>query len=212
MSQQTKIPQQPADVLRPSESALLLWDLQNGLAGHATNIAELRPKWHELLAQAKASGVLVLRSKHVAPPMRVMRETEVWRIMRRQGVQRFEDLRPYMQAGCDDGLFLEGFEPGPDEIVIEKSTPSLFVGTAADDRLRGANIRSLVLAGVTTDIGIEFTARHALALGYFPIVVTDGVGSYSQEAQERGLACVRSFAMIETAAGVIRAWKEGAGS
>jgi nicotinamidase-related amidase len=205
----TEIPERASDVLRPSESALLLWDLQNGLGGHATDLAGLRPKWKDLLARAKASGVLVLRSKHVAPPMRVMRETEVWRIMRRQGVRNASELRPYMQPGTEDARFLDGFEPGPDEIVIEKSTPSLFIGTAADDRLRGAHIRSLVLAGVATDIGIEFTARHALALGYYPIVVTDAVGSYSQEAQERGLACVSSFAMVETTEGIVRAWSEG---
>lgn len=205
------IPERAQQVLRPAETALLLWDLQNGLGGHAINLAELRVKWRELRAGARANGVLVLRSRHVAPPMKVMRETEIWRIMRRQGVRHPDDLQPYMQSGSRDVEFLEGFEPAPDEVVIEKSTPSLFIGTPADDRLRAANIRSLVLAGVATDIGIEFTSRHALALGYYPVIASDAVGSYSAEAQERGLACVRSFALVETTAAIVSAWNERRG-
>ena len=204
------LPRGSADLLDPRSSALLLWDLQNGLGGRAVDLERLRACWKELRDAARAAGVLIVRSKHVAPPLDVMDDTELWRIMRKQGVHRLEDLRPYMVRGSADVEFLDGFEPGDDELVIEKTTPSLFVGTPAAAWLRACGIRSIVLAGVATDIGIEFTARHAAALGFFALVVEDAVGAYTLEAQARGLACVRSFALAESTANIVAGWATAA--
>ena len=200
------LPTEPSDLLRPETCALLLWDLQNGLGGHAMDQERLRARWTELRDAARAAGVLIVRSRHIAPPIELMDDTEMWRIMRKQGVSRQEELQPYMRRGSDDVAFIEGFEPGDDELVIEKSTPSLFVGTAAEARLRGGGIRSIVFAGVATDIGIEFTARHASALGFFPLIADDAVGAYTEAAQARGLACVHSFALATTTDVITAAW------
>lgn len=200
------LPERASDLLDPRSCALLLWDLQHGLGGNALHLDGLKENWGALRDAARAAGVMIMRSRHVAPPLSAMDDTELWRIMRKQGVTNSADLQPYMVRGSHDVEFIDGFEPSDDEIVIEKSTPSLFVGTAAEARLRGAGVRTLVLAGVATDIGIEFTARHASALGVFPLNVDDAVGSYTDEAQERGLACLHSFALSTTTAEVVGAW------
>ena len=205
------LPRQGRDLLDPRACALLLWDLQHGLAGQAPDLERLRARWKELRDAARLAGVLIVRSKHVAPPLDLMDDTELWRIMRKQGVDRREDLRPYMRRGSRDVEFLEGFEPGDDELVIEKATPSLFVGTPAAARLRARGIRSVVLAGVATDIGIEFTARHASALGFFPVIAEDAVGAYTEEAQARGLACVRAFALSEATETIVVHWASAGG-
>ena len=44
-----------------------------------------------------------------------------------------------------------------------------------------------MLAGVATDIGIEFTARHALASGYYSVIVEDATGAYSDDAHARSI-------------------------
>ncbi len=203
------LPRDGTDLLDPSRCALLLWDLQNGLGGHAYDLARLTERWKELHDTARDAGVLIVRSKHVAPPLELMDDTEVWRIMRKQGVERVEDLRPYMVRGTDDVAFIEGFDPDAAELVVEKSTPSLFVGTAAEARIRASGARCLVLAGVATDIGIEFTARHAAALGFYPLVAEDAVGAYTPEAQARGLACLGSFALSAKTETIVKAWRGG---
>ncbi len=205
------LPREVSDLLDPSRCAVLLWDLQNGLGGHAYDLARLRERWKELRDAARDAGVLIVRSKHVAPPLELMDDTEVWRIMRRQGVERMADLRPYMVRGTDDVAFIEGFDPDPAELVIEKSTPSLFVGTAAEPRIRARGAHCIVLAGVATDIGIEFTARHAAALGFYPLVAEDAVGAYTPEAQARGLACLRSFALFAKTETIVNAWRGATG-
>ena len=54
-------------------------------------------------------------------------------------------------------------------------------------------MRTIVLAGVATDIGVEFTARHAAALGYFSVIAEDATGSYTDEAQARSIGFLKSW-------------------
>lgn len=202
------LPESAADALRADESALLLWDLQNGLAGQAPGLPELSPVWRELRDAARASGVLVVRSRHVAPRPDLMDPVTRWRIGRRMhGENRPEH---YMQPGGEDTAWIPGFEPGPDELVVEKSVPTLFHATDADARLRARGVRTLVIAGVATEQGVHFTARHAMAFGYFVVIAEDAVGSYSPEAHDLGMALLRRAAFVATSDEIAAAWQQSA--
>lgn len=203
-----RIPATSDEAIAPESSALLLWDLQNGLGGKALHLDQLMVKWRVLREAARQAGVLVVCSRHVATAHELMPDTEIWRLMRKQHVQCPGDLSPYMQRGSKDCDFLPGFEPLAGEFVVEKTTPSLFIGTNAEIALRAVGIRAIVLAGVATNIGIDLTARHALALGFFPVVVEDGVGAYTENAQVRGLASLSDFAFVTSAAAVIERWAD----
>jgi DNA-binding GntR family transcriptional regulator/nicotinamidase-related amidase len=198
------LPGTAADVLKGGSAALVLWDLQNGLAGQSPDLTRLSPVWARLRDAALEHGVLVVRSRHAAPRPDLMDDVERWRISRRtHGENRPER---YMQPGGADTRFIPGFEPGAEEVVIEKTTPSLFHNTPADVRLRARGIRTLVLAGVATDIGIDFTARHAMALGYFPVVAEDAVGGFTQAAHEHAMAILRAFAFVAPSDEIIANW------
>jgi nicotinamidase-related amidase len=190
----------------PQRCAVLLWDLQYGLGGHALELDQLQPRWQQLRDTANIAGATVVRSQHLAAPLEQLDDVEIWRLMRKQRVGRAEDLAPFMRPGTHDTEFLAGLEPGPNEVVIPKTTPSLFVATNAEARLRNLGIRTLLLAGVATDIGIEFTARHAMALGFMPVTISDAVGTYTETAQQRGLNCLNAFTLTATTADVIAAW------
>lgn len=204
---QTIAPRTAEDVLAPATAALLVWDMQNGLGGNASNLTELKPRVQALITAARSAGVQVVWSRHIAPPRDLMNDAEVWRLMRKQGVGSPQDLQPYMVRGSHDTEFVAGLQPREEDLVIEKSTPSLFVDTPADSRLRSAGIRTIVMAGVATDIGIEFTARHALALGYFPVVASDAVGAYSSEANNRGLDCLETYSFVSPVQRITEAWQ-----
>jgi nicotinamidase-related amidase len=197
------------EVLAPDKTALLLWDLQNGLAGQAPGLAELSVTGKRLREAAREHGVLIVRSRHLAARPDLMDAVTRWRITRRTHGEN----RPghYMQPGGEDTAFIPGFEPGPDELVIDKAAPSLFHNTPADARLRAKGITTLVLAGVATDIGIDFTARHAMALGYFAVIAEDAVGSYSPAAHEAAMTILRPATFVAKTDEIISCWTAGAG-
>jgi nicotinamidase-related amidase len=84
--------------------------------------------------------------------------------------------------------------------------PSLFVDTPLDLRLKARGITTVVLAGVATDIGIEFTARHALASGYYSVIAEDATGAYTQEAHERSMAFLRNWGPVVSADEICSIW------
>jgi nicotinamidase-related amidase len=102
--------------------------------------------------------------------------------------------------------FLPGFAPAPHHIVLEKSMPSLFVDTPLDLRLKARGISTIVLAGVATDIGIEFTARHAMASGYYSVIAEDATGAYTDEAHARSISFLRGWTPVVSAADVCDVW------
>jgi nicotinamidase-related amidase len=205
-----RAPDRPEDVLATGGCALLLWDLQNGLAGRSPHVAQLSAVWRKLYEAARQNGMLVVRSRHLAATPSLMDPVTRWRISRRtHGENRPE---AYMQPGGEDTAWLPGWEPQADELVIEKSSPSLFHNTAADARLRAGAIRTLVLAGVATEQGIDFTSRHAQLHGYFTVVVEDGVGSYSAAGHEHGLALLRASTYVIDSDTVTTCWNAGQAS
>lgn len=205
-----QLPSGLAERIDPATTALIVWDAQIGLAGRATNLEVIRPNIRALVDAASSAGVLVVWSRHILPPLDQMPDAGVDWLIRRQGVDSIEELRPYMQRGMPEAEFLHGLEPNPEHLVLEKSVPSFFIGTPLDLRLRAVGIRTVVLTGVATEIGIEFTARHALALGYFVVTVEDAVGSYTDEANRTGLEHLRPIGPTPTSGDVLAIWQAGA--
>jgi nicotinamidase-related amidase len=194
-------------MLDPNSSALIVWDMQVGIVARAHNGESVSQGVSRLVTGVRDCGSTVVWSQHVAPKLLDTTSVGLWTLMRRQGVSRVTDVRPYMQAGSEDVEFLAGFQPAPDELVIQKSTPSFFIGTPLEQRLRARSINTLVLAGVATEQGIEFTARHALALGFFVVVAEDAVGSFTAEGHDLGLAFLRTVVEVAPISSILSALK-----
>lgn len=84
-----------------------------------------------------------------------------------------------------------GVQPEPGECVIDKHSYDGFIGTRLDLELQAGGIRTLIFAGVQTNICVETTLRHAHALGYYCVLIEDCVASHTAPAHEMTLATVR---------------------
>jgi biuret amidohydrolase len=77
--------------------------------------------------------------------------------------------------------------PRPTEAIFDKITMSPFVGTPLDLVMRDCGLNAFAIIGIALEVGIEPTVRHAMDLGYIPVVVTDACGSRDKEAANRVL-------------------------
>ena len=203
------IPLSIEQFLAPKTTALVMWDMQKGLAGKAKHLDKIAANAHLLLAAAETAGVPVIWSRHVLPPLHLTAGPFLLFLMKKQKVDHPSKLAPTMQEGMEETQFLDGFAPAPHHIVLEKSQPSLFVDTPLQLRLATMGVRSLVLAGVATDIGIEFTARHAAACGVYSVIAEDATGSYTDEAHERSIAFLRNWITpVLSSADICRHWSK----
>ena len=91
-------------------------------------------------------------------------------------------------------------ELGPyagDQVILKKQWGA-FYGTDLDLQLRRRGLDTIVLCGISTNIGVESTARFAFEYGYQQIFVKDACSAMSAEAHEN------SFSEIFSRMGRIR--------
>lgn len=174
-----------AQFLQPNKTALVLWDIQKMLVDAIFNREEFLNNARKLAAAAREKNIPVIFTKITPLP------------------ERFESpARKYMMRNRP-----KGYNPGPgafdlvispeqDDIVINKNTASIFVGTNFELLTRNAGISTIVFTGISTEIGIESSARDAGNRGFFPVVVSDAVSSRDQQAHSRSLENLKNLMPI----------------
>jgi ureidoacrylate peracid hydrolase len=95
--------------------------------------------------------------------------------------------------GSWDARVLDAIAPEGDEMVIPKTSSSVFISTNLDYILRNLGVRSLILAGVLTDQCIDSTVRDACDLGYLVTTVTDACTTLSQDRHDWSLRLNRGY-------------------
>ena len=80
--------------------------------------------------------------------------------------------------------FVDEIKPTQRDIVITKRQWGAFYGTELDLQLRRRKIDTIVLCGVSTNMGVETTARDAHQYGYNQVFVTDAMAASSKEEHE----------------------------
>ena len=69
----------------------------------------------------------------------------------------------------------------PRDLVITKHNWGAFYGTELDLQLRRRHIRTIVLGGIATNMGVESTARDAYERGYEQVFVEDACATFTEE-------------------------------
>jgi len=107
-----------------------------------------------------------------------------------------------------DELFCDECKPDPasgrGDILLPKTSCSVFQSTNLDYLLRNLNIEQLVIAGQLTDQCVESAVRDAADLGYFVTVVDDACAAYSKASHEKGLKSMNGFCRILSTKDVIQ--------
>jgi ureidoacrylate peracid hydrolase len=106
-----------------------------------------------------------------------------------------------------DQLFLDELRPdmssGKGDILLPKTSCSVFQSTNLDYLLRNLGIEQLVIVGQLTDQCIESAVRDAADLGYFVTVVENACAAQSLEAHQKGIGSMKGFARIVNASQVV---------
>ncbi len=102
--------------------------------------------------------------------------------------------------GSWDGKVIDQIAPKGDEIVLPKSSSSVFVSTHIDYVLRNLGVKQLVISGLVTDQCVESALRDACDLGYLVTQVTDACLTYTPERQANSLDTIKGYCRQVTTA------------
>lgn len=186
----------PVQQLDP-RTALVLIDLQKGITGMPT---------------LESGDVIVQRAATLARAFRE-RELPVVRVRVAFSPDGGDMLRsrvdappPAASRGPDWADLREEIGSGPHDIIITKRQWDAFYGTELDLQLRRRKITGIVLAGISTSIGVESTARHGRELGYEIAIARDAVTDTVREAHENSLTRIfPRLGQVDSAAAIIAA-------
>ena len=81
-------------------------------------------------------------------------------------------------------------------MVIIKGTASIFIDTGFERMLRNAGIITVVFTGITTEGGVESSARDAFNRGFYSVVVSNCVSSPSKDGHERSLENMKNLITV----------------
>jgi len=141
--------------------ALVLVDLQTAFVSGDNAVPAaglLLDRTSDLLDRARAAGAVVVHLQNDGPP------------------------------GADDEVATPGWQlylpvqPGPREHVIRKPRDDGFDATSLGEVLVAAGVRSLVIAGVMSEMCVHATSRTALARGYRVVLPHDAHATYDVPA------------------------------
>lgn len=162
----------PITKIDPKTTALVLIDLQKGIARQPV--------------EPHNSDAVIFRGAELA---RAFREAGAPVVLVRVGFSHdaAEMLRPETDqarpaAGPpapDFSEFVEEVGQADSDIVVTKHNWGAFFGTDLDVQLRRRGIKTIVLGGISTNMGVESTARQAHEHAYNIIFVEDAMASFS---------------------------------
>jgi len=96
--------------------------------------------------------------------------------------------------GTWDFQIVDALTPHPGELVITKPRYSGFVGTTLDAELRSRGIRTLLMAGIASNVCVESTLRDAYFREYWPVMIEDAtMPAGSPEIQRATVHNVTTF-------------------
>jgi nicotinamidase-related amidase len=176
------------ELVHPQHTALLVYDMQVGIVPQISDGPAILNKVQTLLAATRRAGIRTIFTRHMSLPLEMMGAFQYRMAMAWQRKQSpAEVTSPFLRDSPAFQLAPE-LQPLPSEVIFDKLAMSAFEGTPLQFTLRDCGIRSLMLAGIALEIGIEPTCRHAADLGIIPILIRDACGAGNLEAAEECVA------------------------
>jgi ureidoacrylate peracid hydrolase len=194
------------------QTALLFVDVQNyvmpgGGEYAGMEAAEIERRYGYFFAQMQGRGLPNMRRLQAAcRAARIEVMYTVIESLTQDGRDMSLDYKIsglFCPRGSRDAQVVAELAPGPDEIVIGKTSSSVFISTNLHYVLGNLGVRSLIIAGGLTDQCVDSAVRDACDLGYLVTLPTDACVTQSEQRHETSLANNRGYCRQVTTAALV---------
>jgi nicotinamidase-related amidase len=175
------------EIVEPSRSCLVVWDVQQGLVNSIFNreafLASLKT-----LVEGLRGRMPIVYTLITPLPQAYQSGWSLLSMMRRFRIDDPAELPVFMAKGSPEGEIPATVKPQPGDLQIEKATANIFLGTNFELMMKNCGVKSLIFTGIATEMGVELSARDAAARGFYPVIATDCVSSMNKDSHDRSLA------------------------
>jgi len=191
----------------PASTALIVIDMQRdfieeggfgaALGNDVTPLQAIVPATARLIAAARRAGLPVIHTRECHRPD--LSDLPPSKRDRGNPALRIGDPGPMgriLIAGEPGAGIVPDLAPLPGEIVIDKPGKGAFHATPLADHLARLGTKSLIFAGVTTEVCVQTTMREANDRGFECLLAEDATESYFPEFKAATLAMIRAQGAI----------------
>lgn len=191
------------EIIDPRHSCFVVWDVQHGLFDRIFNKEAFISSLKALIETVR-NRMPVFYTLITPLPRDFASSWYLYSMMRRFKVDDVSKLPAFMPPGSKESKIPETIAPKKGDIVLEKAFASIFLGTNFEFMLRNRAITTIIFTGISTEMGIESSARDAANRGFYPVVVADCVSSPDKEAHERSLKNMQRLFIVEDAGTILK--------
>lgn len=158
--------------LDPNKTALVLIDLQYAIVAKSAQPYTSAAVVEQCRSMAEAS-----RSKHMNV---VYVHVDLDNLLPLISDRHLRDPNAALPTNASELVPAAGFQDG--DLLVTKRHWSAFGQTGLETILRERGMETIVLAGISTNFGVESTARHAVALGFQVVIAENACSAVSADA------------------------------
>lgn len=208
-------PQRPADAVltrlkpfEPARTCLLLVDVQNYVWNEKR--ADDNPYFH-----ARVRDTVLPALQRLIGLMRESGGEVMYTVMENlthDGRDRSLDYKLsnfFIPKGSWEARPLDAVAPGPEDILLPKTSSGVFNSTNIEYLFRNIGIDTLLVTGFLTDQCIDHTVRDAADRGFYPVCVEDACATETEDRHRAALNAFKGYCRTMCAADVVAEWPVG---
>jgi ureidoacrylate peracid hydrolase len=186
---------------QPDQTAVLVIDMQRAFTASPLHppLAGVLANLRGFLNEARTHGVPVVMVRIIIP------------------AENYPDswLRQYPEVGDDwlaedawTAAYEPGFEPRDGDHVLTKSRYSAFHQTDLESILHALDVRTVLVAGLTTDVCVGSTVRDAFQREFHTITLSDCCAEMTQAQHDAALQTLaHNFGAVCSSTDLVAVWR-----
>jgi nicotinamidase-related amidase len=113
----------------------------------------------------------------------------------------------FIPKGSRGAKVIDEIHPGPDEMVIPKTSSSLFNSTNFEYLVRNIGLDTIAVTGFLTDQCVDHTIRDGADRGFHMICVSDACTTETRIRHDAALSAFKGYCRMETTRSLLAAMK-----
>lgn len=195
------------EIASPGHTALVVWDVQYALVKSIFNKEEFLPNLKLFIEATRCHNIPIIYTRITPLPRDYESPSRIYMLMKRYGVDDPEKLPAFMLPGSPEAEIHEQVGPSGEDMVLNKHTPSIFIGTHFENMMRNRGINTILFTGIATEIGIDSSARDSANRGFYTIVIEDCVSSSDKGMHEASLKTLSRVCLVVSSKDIMKIWK-----
>jgi nicotinamidase-related amidase len=178
--------------IRKGHAALLVIDVQN--ATYGPKDADTRPEFH-----AVATSRVIPNIARLIEAFRRAGLEIIYTVMENLTADGRDRSLDYKLSGISiakgswEAKVVAAFAPAHDEIVLAKTSSSVFNSTNLDYLLRNMGIEDVLVAGFLTDQCIDHAVKDGADRGYYMTCIHDACAAETEARHAAALQCFKGY-------------------